>query len=596
MSESRRLLRHAPKTHIPFVPDTLPVRGSTHTVSPSPGPLASHNGLELLANFIVALAVNENSQFEIFNQQKLKLTGKDGLLPFNYNGIPGVGTQTVDLLSRLKFALISEIPTEVRWALAQLVSMSKNVPQVVNLKNNPFYAEQIVHYYSKCPFIDDQLKDKVNIPYLLQNSSVSETISDLIENSIDASLALRNLSQDAESAQVIAFNPLVKETAIKIFKSDILNNELAIGDSYDSAITLLQFSIDIVESISSYLAPAFKDDELFVTLIEVLNRSNDRSIIISIYRSLSRLLVRSNLSSEQLFASENVSQNLLDKTCSYLLIETDPELILTVLDFLYQYILPGGPRIANLLKSVPRRNLLMAVLPKLLVHGVKLNDRDSEPLTLTRRVKMPAPEVAQKLDSQIYNGINNLDEPLRATLWMRCCFTSDVEGDVTQISLWKSYESQFHAENYRPGGKKLLPAVDFIKNVSNAFPNSAAMVLVDPKSGQKKFIIKGIEPRQTPVSIQTGNLQATNPNAKDNGLTDQTLPSTQQPVKSLTAEKPNTITDIGNSTALLLVGLSVQEKGQLLIKSIESDLLARITQVPVLFDHLVDCLSVPGMA
>jgi chromatin structure-remodeling complex subunit RSC9 len=40
--------------------------------------------------------------------------------------------------------------------------------------------------------------------------------------------------------------------------------------------------------------------------------------------------------------------------------------------------------------------------------------------------------------------------------------------------------------------------VDFIKNVTSAFRSSAAMV-VHPPNSQKRFIIKGIRPREYPV-------------------------------------------------------------------------------------------------
>lgn len=76
-------------------------------------------------------------------------------------------------------------------------------------------------------------------------------------------------------------------------------------------------------------------------------------------------------------------------------------------------------------------------------------------------------------------------------------------AEYTQIQLWKSYESTF-AEPVRKQGGKIGPAVEFIKNVSNAFPDAAAMVIVDPTTETKRFVIKGIQPRHKALSIEEG--------------------------------------------------------------------------------------------
>ena len=77
------------------------------------------------------------------------------------------------------------------------------------------------------------------------------------------------------------------------------------------------------------------------------------------------------------------------------------------------------------------------------------------------------------------------------------------EAEFTQISLWRSYESKF-GQPVRESGRKLLPAVEFIKNVSNAFNNAAAIVITDPVTGKKRFVIKGIQPRFKALGIADG--------------------------------------------------------------------------------------------
>src|SRR5437764_4583538 len=83
---------------------------------------------------------------------------------------------------------------------------------------------------------------------------------------------------------------------------------------------------------------------------------------------------------------------------------------------------------------------------------------------------------------------------------MRCCFEADPNSEITQIALWHAYQARF--TEYVAMGRQLLPAADFIKNVSVAFKNAAAMVVPSQTGQPQKFIIKGIRPRVTPMSTR----------------------------------------------------------------------------------------------
>lgn len=80
---------------------------------------------------------------------------------------------------------------------------------------------------------------------------------------------------------------------------------------------------------------------------------------------------------------------------------------------------------------------------------------------------------------------------------MRCCFEEDPGADITQIQLWQAYQARF--SEFVAHGRPLLPAADFIKHVSIAFKNAGAKV-VEIGPGQTRFIIRGIRPREAPMS------------------------------------------------------------------------------------------------
>ena len=80
---------------------------------------------------------------------------------------------------------------------------------------------------------------------------------------------------------------------------------------------------------------------------------------------------------------------------------------------------------------------------------------------------------------------------------LRTCFEESPASQITQIALWQAYQVPFA----RYGAQRpLLPAKDFITNVSNTFTPATAQVLGSPPN--QRFVIKGIRPRKTPVDIR----------------------------------------------------------------------------------------------
>lgn len=276
---------------------------------------------------------------------------------------------------------------------------------------------------------------------------------------------------------------------------------------------------------------------------------------------------------------DSIPISLLQKITEYLLVN-DQELNFNVIRFIKQYLgsealNPQFPTVTSLQQFRLRQlcsnksifSILVKQLPQLMLESIPLNDPSTQSksqsqtkspefsqLVLSKRtLGSSVPTIVPELSDQLYDIIVKFHEPLRASTWLRCCYEpvyqtypEDLEiqgaipGEVTQISLWKAYEKQFEKvwqpqENgtLTPNNfPKLLPAVDFIKNVSAAFPHSQAMMQViesDTVSGQppkRKFVIKGIQPRQFVVNIDVGNYDALKqkPKALEMVLPDNNLP------------------------------------------------------------------------
>ena len=467
-----------------------------------------------------------------------------------FQTIPKETTRGVDDLTRMKMALISGIPEELKWALKKYLAYSNKAPYMISLKTLP----DLLPLFKRFILDLQPLIENFNSPSINDAESM-----DKLQCGINSILILRNLAQDTDSIQVLVADQEIQQFLLFVLQKFEL---IAIGDpdwqvfesNSSSFNELVHYTIDLMEGISSYIAPAKKDDLYFKTLVSILNYTKDRYMVISILRSLSRLLVRSKEDEES--AADNLDKRTLTLIVSFLLIENDSELIIASLDFLYQYILPGNQRISGLFNDDERFSLFTAMLPRLLTYNIDLppySKLESTELRLATRIRPPAPTVVPEIGEDLFQDLLTLNEPMLSSAWLRCCFEPVDDAEFTQILLWRSYEGKF-SQPVRASGRKLLAAVEFIKNVSNAFNEAAAMVITDPSTGNKRFVIKGIQPRVKPVSIEEGELASKTvvPGLKSKFLNDPSnlMPATQCPLPEI--EFPTTLSDVSKVTATFL--------------------------------------------
>ncbi|SCU93888.1 LAMI_0E15940g1_1 [Lachancea mirantina] len=523
----------------------------------------------------------------VTKEQSSGATGKNGLSALQHSiaslsvfqHLPRHANQGVDDLTRMRMALISGVPEEVQWALKKYLAYSNKAAYLIRFRENPDLPPLLTQFLTtlapELSRLDLPVDDRKDLA--------------ILQRGLNAVLILRNMAQDPESSQILAADAATKSFTLTVLETftSINNSTFSLYQNNAAFFNeLIHYVVDIMEAISSYLAPAKKDDPYFKNLVSILGDTNDRYMVISILRSLSRLLVRSKADDES--AADNLHDEVLNQICSYLLVDCDSELIVASLDFLYQYVLPGNERITILLQNQDRYSLLTAVLPKLLTYDVKMPDYaafSNTKIRLTRRVKPPAPTEPPGLDPQLFGQLLALNEPMRSTAWLRCCFEPQPESEVTQIGLWRGYESQF-SQAVKDSGRKLLPAVEFIKNVSNAFKNAAAMVITDQGTGKKRFVIKGVQPRFRTVSIAEGEIAATR--------TQEPAPQPSEPFQPQLKEAtqislpeikfPTRLSDVSKASAtfLCLVSNDVKGVGLTFCKQLRPIIIHKLADVPPL--------------
>lgn len=485
-----------------------------------------------------------------------------GIYGGGYNQQQTIGSnhRGINEKQRIIMALKSGIPSEVDWALMSLARNS--IHPYLLFEEDAFIAHELIKYLCK-PFqlIHDKKFDLVN--------------QSMMTHSLDALLTLRNSVQDLSNQQWLSQVASFKKQLIEILR--ILSNwffqpgkqikELVnIEDQFAEA---LHYLIDLLEPLTCYYINNSKNDVLFNILMQVLYVTEDKDLFINALKCLSHLLITWHKNSkvsdddddddgdmdkntqalEQDDDDTKVTNNCVDAITDQqlehivnTLLVGDNDLNNAVLDFLKMYLFsealhqeyPNSVkdsqrlRLRHLLQlSTTKANYetLVKQLPLLLVSNLPLAEpTEPQPVPntiLTRRTQYSiAPLAAPELTKDLYRIMLQFPEPARATTWLHCCYepTTSEEVEVTQISIWKSYETQFQeiwkvdGRDRNPNLHPLLPAVDFIKNVTKAFPNAEAKVLTVQTEGEeqprKKFIIQGIQPRQFPVSIETGNYEA----------------------------------------------------------------------------------------
>ncbi|CUM67418.1 uncharacterized protein PRCAT00005112001 [Priceomyces carsonii] len=489
------------------------------------------------------------------------------------NALIGSGHQGPDIMTRISMSLKSGIDSEIEWALSYLTHLSCSDGHLIKFEKAPFLGHELIKHFVK-PF---QL--------LLDRKEISQKMMLL---SLDSILTLRNAAQDLGNQQWLSEITSLRKSIVEVLKFFVgwfykdTSKSYQLQQFSDQFRECLNYLVDLAEPLSCYYIDNTKNDTLFNQFLLLATMTKDKYLLLGSLKCLTHLLIVRHSSGEKdegqnrqqeddvvEIAPNNcidaIQEDQLENFVNYLLLN-DNDVVVTVLEFLKQFLSsealhPQYPKsiknsqlyrlqkLLQLKSSKANFHTLAKQLPILLVSGLPLNDPSKLPvipqLNLTKRSRfVGVPSTIPDLPKQLYDIVVKFPEPLRATTWLRCCYepcsvgTKGVEGgvapgEVTQISLWKSYEKQFEEvwqtskTQPNPEWPSLLPAVEFIKNVNNAFPNSEAMVVnleteTPGQAPKKKFIIKGIQPRQFAVNIDVGNYEAVRRNTSDSQAQDET--------------------------------------------------------------------------
>lgn len=476
----------------------------------------------------------------------------------------GTGHHGTSVMNRIIMSLQSGLESEVSWALSYLTQISCTEPLSIELEVMPYLGTELIKYFVK-PFqliVESKAKDVTHRQLALSLDSLL-TLRNLAQDLGNQQWLSQVKTLKKSIVEVLKFfihwfyQPYKRDFGLVQF-----NNVFKEGFAY---------LIELLEPLSCYYIDNSKTDPLFAQLLLAATLTNDKFVLVNILNCLSHLLIikdgfnslpgesahESQETEDSLAKDSKLLNNVIDtiqeshlQKFVELLLVNDDELTAAIFGFLKQYLLSEAPhpnypnsiknsqlaRLRKLLQlstSKSNYSILVKQLPLLLLSTLPLSDAKNigkvAPALLSKRSQyISVPTTVPNLPNDLFNIIVRLPEPLRATTWLRCCYepiydfnvkTIDpnvIPGEVTQISLWKAYEKQFEdvwqdREKLNPEWLPLLPALEFIRNVNAAFPNSEVMQITMDNAGlppKKKFIIRGIQPRQFAVGIDDGNYEA----------------------------------------------------------------------------------------
>lgn len=295
----------------------------------------------------------------------------------------------------------------------------------------------------------------------------------------EAGLTIRNLSLLEDNAAYLSGLPQLR---------DFLTIALNLPNS-PLVTELKHYALEIAEQVTRAWTMDV-EDPLYRSLLNWVDQGVDRGAVLTALRAISRISM--NLDESNLL--HGVPTSVIRRICEWLLLE-DEELIHACLDFLYQF--TAVPDNVGLMLA----NSDVIPIPSLLSQLTRLLQYNAQE-SITKQLIAPAipPTAASEIPAIPYDLLEQLlkfDEPDRSNHWLKAVFEEDAQSEITQIAIWQAYQTRF--SEYTTQQTPLLPAAEFIKNVSAIFPGANAQVVNGPHN---KFIIKGIRQRHAPMDLK----------------------------------------------------------------------------------------------
>ncbi|KAH3312791.1 hypothetical protein KXW17_006179 [Aspergillus fumigatus] len=433
----------------------------------------------------------------------------DPYFPLKYLEVP----KSDHIYKRAHYGLQSGIPDEVDFALYHLVQISNQRWDKFKFEGFPLLAENLMAKALDISLVTTGVKWELQYDVLQLSDRVNELNSlhgtrDLLEKIKQMPVTLpedtletyefNHLLRNVKEATLVLRNMvLLKENAYYVsrYAKGLLRDFLVIMINLPNQPRLNEIkndALDIAEEVTKFMKTD-PEDPLWISLLNCLG-SSDRAHVVRALWALTHFSTELD-EPEANRAMERIPKETLQQLYFHTLLDLDKDILSGALDFWYQYTL-SSENIETLIEVFNLPTVFVPRMVALLTHEGRPNKKET---VLQEEKVAPPPSDIPRVPPELMKELMELSEPERSSRWLRCCFVEDLECEITQIALWQAYQSRF-ADPRLPGGG-VLPAAEFIKNVSTTFTNAQAQVINGPGAATK-FIIKGIRPLETAYTFE----------------------------------------------------------------------------------------------
>lgn len=409
------------------------------------------------------------------------------------------------IYKRAHYGLQSGIPDEVDFALYHLVQISNQRWDKFKFEGFPLLAETLMEKAMEISLLSAgvkwelrydfrQLVDRVNalntirgtrdilermkrIPVTIpQDTLETYDFNHLLRNVKEATLILRNMVLLTENAYYVSryAHGLLRDFLVVLTN---IPNQPRLNEIKNDAL-------DIAEEVTKFMRTD-PEDPLWISLLGCLE-SSDRAHIVRALWALTHFSTELD-EPEGNRAMDRTPKHTLQQLYYHTLLDLDKDILSGALDYWYQYTLTPE----NVETVMEVFNLPIVYVPRMIALLTYEAHPTKKETVLQEEKVAPPPSEIPRVPPELLKELMELSEPERSSGWLRCCFVEDADCEITQIALWQAYQSRF-ADPRVPGGG-VLPAAEFIKNVSTTFTNAQAQVINGPGAATR-FIIKGIRP------------------------------------------------------------------------------------------------------
>tara|TARA_R110002003_G_scaffold70_1_gene6292 strand:- start:37208 stop:39562 length:2355 start_codon:yes stop_codon:yes gene_type:complete len=456
--------------------------------------------------------VTPSNQLDNYVQSRRKyiLNKRNRPIPPKGMMLPGTGFPGPNIYIRALHALRSKEPEEEAYALHHLVKISHERGDKYRFDQFPGLAEALIAkvidvgslFYDvawEISYSEDNLDQAHILNGLSGTKDLLKRIQSLqtldVHDELVPEETAKALNMVNEAALIIRNMVMLKENALFAAMIPSIRDLIVICltlPTHPTCIELQHYALEIAEQLTKHWVLSAQDP-LYQALLAQVD-SDDRGRIITSLRALARIAM--NLEATNKLS--NVPVKTLRSICDWLLVE-DEDLRIACLDFLYLFT-GFSDNVETLAHEVDIETVVNQLVRMLQYGAIAYEERRSA--SKTAKSSQPT-ENAPKLSSAIIEHLVSLEEPERSSQWLKTCFEEDPTGEITQIQLWSAYNAAFsEVVNTNPTTfKQLMPAKDFITNVSTTFAGASAQVLT--VGGQPKYTIRGIRPRSVPVDPST---------------------------------------------------------------------------------------------